>query len=125
MERDKEAFRAIFLQTLMADRSRMKRDIADELSKLTPLPPNTFDVFDRFFLEERKDRKVILIVNTDAGIIAGCSEADVRPEIAPDCSGTPNLHLFLVAMSGLNARSVTHLSTVATPEPGKIDVWRG
>jgi hypothetical protein len=28
-------------------------------------------------------------------------------------------------MSGLNPRSVTHLATVATPEPRKFSIWAG
>ncbi|WP_176498226.1 hypothetical protein [Sphingomonas sp. HMP6] len=124
-QRDKERFRELFNMRLMADGSPMERDLANELARLDPLPVSTFEIFDVMFLDERKNRKVALLVNTDAGIFAACSEADYEVNIGADCSGTPNLHLFLIKMSGLNPRSVIHLSTVATPEPSKFSVWTG
>jgi hypothetical protein len=122
-QRDKDGFRELFTKRLMADGSPMERELAAELASVDLLPATTFNIFDKLFLEGGKDRAVVLLVNTDAGIFAACSEADHGVEIGADCSGTPRLHLFLITMSGLNPRSVTHLATVATPEPRKFSIW--
>jgi len=121
-QRDEVQFRAIFVNRLMDDGSPMSRDIADELDRLNPLPANTFDIFSEMFLDERKTQKLVLLVNTNGGIFAACSERNfkVDPNAETD---PPDLHLFLIKMLGLNARSVRHLTTVATPEPGKFDIW--
>ena len=120
--RDEAQFRAIFINRLMDDGSPMKRDIADELDRIDPLNANTFDIFFKMFLDERKTQKIVLLVNTDGGIFAACSEYNF--EVDPNTEADPpDLHLFFIKMLGLNARSVTHLTTVATPEPGKFGIW--
>jgi hypothetical protein len=123
-QRDEVQFREIFVKRLMNDGSPMKPDIADELARLDPLPANTFEIFSKMFLDERKSRKIVLLVNTDGGIFAACSEqnSEVDPNAETDL---PDLHLFLIKMLGLNARSVMHLTTVATPEPSKFGIWSG
>ncbi|MFS0773336.1 hypothetical protein [Sphingomonas sp. 1P08PE] len=107
----------------MSDGSLMEAKIADELQQQSPIPDNTFDIFDRFFLDKRKVNRLTMIVNTEAGVVVACSEENSAADIQPDCSGMPMLHLFLVAMSGLNVRSVTHLATTATPNTGKFSIW--
>ena len=124
-QRDKEGFRELFTKRMMADGSAMDRKLAAELTRADPLASNTFDIFDKLFLENGNDRAVVLLVNTDAGIFAACSEAVHGVEIGADCSGTARLHLFLITMSGLNPRSIAHLATVATPEPSKFSIWTG
>ena len=122
--RDELGFRELFTKRLMADGSPMKRDLAEELTKLDPLPPNTFDIFAKMFLDEQKSKRVVLLVNTDGGIFAACAEENYALNTNSD-SEVPNLHLFLITMSGLNPRLVTHLTTVATPDPGKFGIWSG
>jgi hypothetical protein len=123
-QRDEVQFRDIFVKRLMNDGSPMKPDIADELARLDPLPANTFEIFSKMFLDERKSRKIVLLVNTDGGIFAACSEqnSEVDPNTETDL---PDLHLFIIKMLGVNARSVMHLTTVATPEPSKFGIWSG
>ncbi|BCA60114.1 hypothetical protein [Sphingomonas sp. HMP6] len=108
----------------MNDGSPMKRDIADEISRSDPLPASTFDIFFKMFLDERKIRKIVLLVNTDGGVFAACSEHNFETDPNAE-TGVPDLHLFLITMSGLNVRSVMHLTTVATPEPSKFGIWSG
>lgn len=122
--RDEVQFREIFVKRLMNDGSPMKRDIADELARRDPLPANTFDIFAKMFLDERKSRKIELLVNTDGGVFAACSEQNYEIEHNAE-TDLPDLHLFLIKMLGLNVRSVTHLTTVATPEPSKFGIWSG
>lgn len=101
----------------------MDAKLARELLRSNPLPSETFAIFDRFFTDKRKLKRVSLMVNTDAGVVVACSEADPSGDIQPDCAGMPKLHLFLVTMLGLNARSVTHVATTTTAEPGKFSIW--
>lgn len=121
--RDKEGFRELFTKRLMADGSPMEAGLGHELADQDPLPADTFDIFDKTFTDDQKDRRIVLLVNTDAGIFAACSEADHKIDIGADCSGTPRLHLFLITMSGLNPRSVKPLAVVETPEPNKFSIW--
>ena len=122
-DRDKAGFQGIFNDTLMSDGSPMEKRLAAELRSSSPLPANTFDIFDHFFTDQRKQQQIKLIINTDAGVIVACSEQDRVVEIQSDCSGLPSLHLFLVDMAGLNPRIVTHLATTQTAEPGKFSIW--
>jgi hypothetical protein len=129
-QRDKKAFRELFTKHLMADGSTMERDLAKDLAEADPIPVTMFDIYDKLFTVDHKVRRMVLIVNTAAGILAACSEEDSPNStgeviIGADCSGTPSLYLFHILMSGLNPRSVTHLATVATPEPSKFSVWAG
>jgi hypothetical protein len=123
--RDQVTFRALFTKTLMADGSPMEPKLAAELRAQSPLPRSTFDIFDRFFTDQRKASRLNLMVNTAAGVIVACAEGISTNEIQPDCTGMPALHLFLVEMSGLNPRAITHLSTTHTVEPGSFSVWTG
>ena len=122
-ERDADKFRRYFTATLMSDGSPMEAQLAKELLAANPIPPKTFEIFDRFFTDARKLNRITLILNTQAGLVVGCSEADTTINIRPDCTGMPKLHLFLVVMSGLNPRSIAHLATTETPEPGKFNLW--
>jgi hypothetical protein len=121
--RDRPAFRALFIDRLMADGTPMDPKLAAELEIANPVPVESFRIFDRHFLDERKDKRLTLLVNTAAGVIAACSEADQSRDIAADCNGIPMLHLFLVSMNGLNPRMITHLASTATAEPGKFGIW--
>ena len=122
-ERDAEAFREFFKVQLIADGSRMESGIAAELMELNPVPQKTYEIFDRYFTDEQKTKKLPLIIGTDAGIIVVCSEdGRSRNPIRPDCSGMPQLHMFLVKMSGLNPRSIVHLTTEDTVEIEKFDI---
>ena len=122
-QRDKIQFQGIFSDTLMLDGSPMEAKLAAELRQQSPIPDSTFDIFDRFFTDEGTTSRLTMIVNTEAGVIVACSQQKLASDIQPDCSGMPLLHLFLVAMSGLNARALTHLATTATPETGKFSIW--
>jgi hypothetical protein len=122
-DHDMDGLRAVFEKTLMSDGSVMDAKLARELLRSNPLPSETFAIFDRFFTDKRKLKRVSLMVNTDAGVVVACSEADPSGDIQPDCAGMPKLHLFLVTMLGLNARSVTHVATTTTAEPGKFSIW--
>ena len=102
----------------------MEGKLAKELLAANPIPPQTYEIFDRFFTDKRKICHIKLVLNTDAGTIVACSEADFPlTNIQPDCTGMPKLHLFLVSMLGLNPRSVTHLATTETPEVDKFSIW--
>lgn len=122
-QRDRDEFRSIFTKTLMSDGSPMEPKLAAELMASNPLPAGTFDIFDRFFTDDRKRSQITLILNTAAGVIVACSEEDPATDIQPDCTGMPALHLFLIAMSGLNLRAITHLATTQTLETSKFSIW--
>ena len=122
-DRDAVKFRAAFTQPLMADGTLMDPKLASGLRSANPIPPETLAIFPRFFTDERKTRRLTLIVNTGAGVLVACSENDLSTDIQPDCSGMPKLHLFLVAMSGLNPRSITHLASADTVEVDKFSIW--
>ena len=121
--RDSAKFQALFTNTLMDDGRAMEPKLARELRATDPVPKEAFSIFERFFIDQRTLKRISLIVNTDAGVFVACSEANPLQEIGADCSGTPKLHLFLVTMSGLNPRSVEHLASAQTPEPGKFSIW--
>jgi hypothetical protein len=126
-ERDAAKFRSYFTDTLMADGTAMEPKLAKELTAADPIRPETYAIFDQFFADKRKDNRITLIVNTNAGIFVACSEANggrgERVKIQPDCTGMPKLHLFLVNMRGLNPRSIAHLSTTETVEADKFSIW--
>lgn len=122
-QRDKDQFQSIFKGTFTSDGSPMVMKPTTEIQRQSPIPNSTFDIFDRFFSEESKISRLTMLINTEAGVIAACSEENLATDIRPDCSGMPLLHLFLVVMSGLNARTLTHLATTATPETGKFGIW--
>ena len=122
-ERDAAKFRAVFTQHLMADGTAMEPRLASELLAADPIPAETFEIFDRFFTDQHKLKRTPLIVNTEAGVIVACSEADPSLSVQPDCTGMPKLHLFLVTMRGLNARSIVHLASTDTVEADKFSIW--
>ena len=122
-DRDAAKFRAAFITTLMADGTLMEPKLASELRAADPIPQETFAIFPRFFTDERKQKRLTLIVNTDAGVIVACSEVEQSQFIRSDCAGMPKLHLFLVAMRGLNPRSIMHLSSIDTVEVDKFSIW--
>ncbi len=122
-DRDSVKFKGFFTGRLMADGTRMEPNLAKELLAADPLPTDTFAIFDRYFTEESKLKRITLIVNTVAGMIIACSEADLSTSIKPDCTGMPKLHLFLVKMLGLNPRAITHLATTETVELNKFSIW--
>jgi hypothetical protein len=122
-QRDKDQFQSVFKDTLMSDGSPMETKLATELKRQSPLPDSTFDIFDRFFSDKGKTSRLTMIVNTEAGVVVACSEQSLTADIQPDCSGMALLHLFLVVMSGLNARAITHFGTTSTPETGKFSIW--
>ena len=122
-DRDAAKFRAIFTNTLMADGTAMEPRLASELRTANPIPDETFAIFDQFFTDQRKHKRTPLIVNTEAGVIVACSEADASLNIRPDCTGMPKLHLFLVTLLGLNVRSVAHLASSDTVEVDKFSIW--
>jgi hypothetical protein len=121
--RDVAEFRAVFTNTLMADGTPMEPKLANELLAADPIPSERFAIFDRFFTDQRKLKRTPLIVNSDAGVIVACSEADPSLGIQPDCTGMPKLHLFLVTMRGLNVRSVVHLASTETVDVDKFSIW--
>ena len=122
-DRDVDKFRSYFTQRLMADSTPMEPKLAADLVALDPVSPRAFAIFDQFFTDRSKISRITLIVNTMAGILVACEEADAHPHIRPDCTGMPRLHLFAVAMSGLNPRSITHIATAETPETDKFGIW--
>ena len=89
---------------------------------LGPVPPNTFDIFDKFFADKNKANRITLIVNTMAAVLVACEEADIHPDIQADCTGMPKLHLFAVTMLG-GPRSIMHIATADTPVTDKFGVW--
>jgi len=101
----------------------MEPKLAQELAALDPVDPHAYEIFDRFFTDQRKSKRITLIVNTDASVIVACSEADQPLKIEPDCSGLPKLHLFAVRMSGSNPRGITHIATTETVEVDKFSIW--
>src|SRR5690348_7783953 len=114
-DRDVEKFRSYFTTRLMADGTPMEPKLAAELMAADPVSPKAFAIFDKFFADKNKLNRITLIVNTMAAVLVACEEADSHPNIQPDCTGMPRLHLFAVIMSGLNARSITHIATAETP----------
>lgn len=122
-DRDGDKFRRYFNERLMADGQPMEPKLAAELAAQDPLPPHVFDIFDKFFTDKSKSKRVTLIVNTDAAILVACSEANVPLNIQPDCKGLPKLHLFAVTMRGSNPRSITHIATTETVETNKFNIW--
>jgi len=125
MLRDRDAFRAAFTERLMNDGTLMDKQLADDLAKTDPLPAGWFDIYDRFFTDTGKAAKLEMLVNTDAGVIACCSERPRSGPIGADCSNMPEQHLFLVTMMGLNARKIAHLATIGTSDPDKFAIWTG
>lgn len=108
----------------MNDGTVMEATLAKDLLTLDPVPRVAYDVFDRFFTDIETLKQITLIVNTDAGIIVGCSERDPRHQMAMgDCSDIPQLHLFHVQMSGINPRLITHISSMKTVEVDKFSIW--
>lgn len=122
-QRDADQFRRVFTHTLMADGTAMEAKLASEMRAIDPVPEGAFAIFDRFFTDQGTLKRTTIIVNTDAGVFVACSETYLSPHEGSDCSGTPKLHLFLVTMSTLNARSVVHLATTTTTEPDKFGIW--
>jgi hypothetical protein len=122
-DRDPERFRASFTQRLMDDGKTMEPKLAAELAAQDPLPPKAFDLFDKFFTDKRKVKRITLIVNTAAASLVACSEADMPLDIQPNCAGLPKLHLFAVTMLGLNPRSVVHIATTETVGVDKFSIW--
>jgi hypothetical protein len=122
--RDASGFRAILSGRLMDDGSRMASGTARALDELDPVLPESLAIFDRFFTGSGMTRRLHLMVNTAAGVLVGCSEIRPGEAIEADCSGMPQFHLFLVTMSGLSARLISHISTVESPEPAIAYVWR-
>lgn len=121
--REEAVFRAFFTDTLMLDGTLMNPKVASELHARDPISPETFAIFPRFFTEERKIRRLTLIVNTGAGVIVACAESAMSRIIESDCTGMPKLHLFLVDMSGLNPRTITHVASVDTLDIDKFGIW--
>ncbi len=122
-ERNADAFRAIFTKRLKYDGTPVEAELAKEMLALDPVPTQAYQVFDRFFTNTNTLKQITLIVNTDAGIIVGCSEYDPEAASTGDCSDLPELHLFHVKMSGLNPRLITHISSAQTPEVDKFSIW--
>jgi hypothetical protein len=122
-DRDADAFRAFFTRTLKDDGTLVDAALAKEMLARDLIPPQAFQVFDRFFTNTNTLKQITLFVNTDAGIIVGCSERDPRAFGRGDCSDLPELHLFHVRMSGLNPRLITHISSSKTPEVDKFSIW--
>jgi hypothetical protein len=122
-DRDLETFRYHFTQRLRADGTPVERKLAAELAADDPLPPNTFEVFGKFFTDTSKVNRITLMVNTDAAILVACSEAGMPLKIQSDCEGLPRLHLFAVTMMGLNPRSIAHIATTETIEVDKFSIW--
>ena len=121
--RNEDAFRAFFTKSLKNDGSPIEVDLAKEMLALDPIPTEAYQVFGRFFTKTNTLKQITLIVNTDAGIIVGCSENDPHAVGSGDCSDLPELHLFHVRMSGLNPRLITHISSIMTPEVDKFSIW--
>jgi hypothetical protein len=104
----------------MLDGSPMEPKLAAALMTSNPLPA---DIFDQFFTDDRKTSRVTFILNTSAGVIVACSEEVPGTDIQPDCTGMPTLHLFLITMSGLNVRAITHLATTQTVYTRDFSIW--
>jgi hypothetical protein len=122
-DRNADAFRAFFTKRLKDDGTPVQAELAKEMLALDPVPTEAFQVFDRFFANTNTLKQITLIVNTDAGIIVGCSEDDPHAVGSGDCSDLPELHLFHVKMSGLNPRLITHIASIKTPEVDKFSIW--
>ena len=122
-ERDADGFKSFFTKTLKDDGSLVEAKLAKEMLTLDPVPPQAYQVFERFFTNTNTLKQITLIVNTDAGIIVGCSEVEPNAVGTGDCSDLPELHLFHVQMSGLNPRLITHVSSSKTPEVDKFSIW--
>ena len=117
--RDATKFRASFVAGSPVDGPRLDRRLERDLHGANPVP----NIFRNFFTDERKLKRLILMVNTAAGVVVACSEFDQRLRVQPDCSGLPKLHLFLVTMSGLKPRFIAHVASVDTPDANNINIW--
>ena len=117
--RDAIKFRASFVAGSPVDGPRIDRRPGRNLHGANPVP----NIFGNFFDDERKLKRLILIVNTAAGVVVACSEVDQPLRVQPDCSGLPKLHLFLVTMSGLKPRFLAHVASEDTTDANNINIW--
>lgn len=124
-QRDRLAFQHSF--TVMT-RSHATPIAADEAKASVELPPNSEDnlaLFDRFFTDKGKARRIRWTLDSPAGVIVACSEFTPTKGSDRSCEPLPLLHLFLVEMFGLNPRALTHIATTATPQPGVVNLSTG
>lgn len=122
-ERDAAKFRRYFTEPLTADGTPLEPKLAGELAAANSTNERAFSIFDEFFNDEGKLKRITLVLNTAAGVIVACSEGDQSSDMLPDCTGMPKLHLFLVTLYGLNLRSIAHLATTETVDADKVSVW--
>lgn len=122
-EGDAAAFRAFLSERLMDDGSRMDPSQARALAALDPVPPESLAIFGNFFARPDMVKRLHLLVNTAPDILVGCSEIGRDAIVQPDCSGLPQYHLFLVTMSGLNPRLISHIASEESAGPDKASIW--
>lgn len=108
-----------------SDGTPIPADEAKELIQLPPVAKDTFALFDRFFIEKEKFRRIQWTLNNPAGVIVACSEFTPTKGSDRSCEPLPLLHVFLVEMFGLNPRALTHIATTATPQPGVVNLSTG
>lgn len=76
------------------------------------------------FTDSKTPRRLNLMVNTPAGVLAGCTEGSAHG-IGADCSGMPRFHLFLVTFGYPDIRTISHIASAASTEGDKVNVWAG
>lgn len=119
-KRDAEKFRAYFSSS--GSSGRTTSSLGPE-SGTSVRSLSAASIFVRFFSDERKLKRITFILNSDAGLIVGCSEVDPSRNIGPDCRGVPMLHLFLVSMSGMNPQTVNHCASTRTTAADRFSIW--
>lgn len=123
--RDLESFRALFTNPLGSDGRPMDPAVLEAWQRdgAFRMPASTRAVFGRFFKNRETRKRIDELVNTDLGIVVGCSETTNAQSIV-ECSDAGESHLFFVKMGGTNPESVVHLNSGSGWEAERLVVWR-
>lgn len=123
--RDLASFRAVFENPLGQDGRPMDPAVLEAWRRdgAFRMPASTRAVFGRFFKNRETTKRIDELVNTNLGIVVGCSERTNAQFIA-ECSDAGESHLFFVKMGGVTPESVVHLNSGSGWEAERLVVWR-
>jgi|GEM_PF-5453824 len=121
--RDLAGFRGLFENPLRDGGTPIDPAIVRSWGEEYSLPSAAQALFGRFFTDSRMSRRIDGLVNTQMGIIVFCVEWDEAERAVASCGGSGGTHLFHVGMSGINPKSVTHITSHWQGEDARIHVW--
>lgn len=121
--RDLAGFRAMFTIPLEESGRPVDPTLVRAFRNSYRLPRGTRALFDRFFTNRGLSKRVRVLINTDMGIIALCTETDDMVDGIVNCDDPGQSHLFHVAMSGINPTSITHITSESQGEAARAQVW--